>query len=197
MKKHKRIKVKNSDTNIKVSHKWTALVTVLAFVFTVLISMLTAGAEKIGMAGAFGMLMAIVLLGVLFDILGVSVSTATETPFNAMAAQKIRGAKESISIIRKAQQISSLCNDVVGDIAGIVSGAMTAVVTAALAVYLGVSESRLELLLAGIVAALMIGGKAAGKGFAMTHNNSIVFMIGRLCAFFKRILHFKKSANRG
>ena len=65
----------------------------MAFVFTVVISALTAGAEGLGLAAAAGMLLLIVLLGIGFDIIGVAVSTASEEPFHAMAAKKspVRG----------------------------------------------------------------------------------------------------------
>jgi hypothetical protein len=184
--KRKGLKVKGAGQNIKVSHKWTASVTVMAFVFTVVISALTAGAEGLGLAAAAGMLLLIVLLGIGFDIIGVAVSTASEEPFHAMAAKKIPGARESVSIIRSAQQISSMCNDVIGDIAGIISGAMTAAIVVSIVSLTGWGTTFWNLLLAGLVAALMIGGKAAGKGFAMKSNNTIVFMIGRFVYFLKR-----------
>lgn len=193
LKKKKRLKVKSSSGNIKVSNKWTVIVTVLAFILSVSITALTDGAEKLNNAVAITVLFLIVILGILFDIAGVAVSTASEEPFHAMAAKKISGAKESIKIIRAAQQISSLCNDVIGDIAGIVSGAMTAAVVAKITV--GAQNSIImitELFLTGLVAAVMIGGKAAGKGFAMTNNNMIVFILGKIMYFFKNIFKFKK-----
>lgn len=197
MEKPKKIKVKSSESNIKVSNKWTVIVTVLAFVITVIMTILTRSSEDIGSIAALCMLILIVAIGIVFDILGVAVSTASETPFNAMAARKINGARESIAIIRKAQQISSLFNDVIGDIAGIVSGAMTAALSIGLSKILSASEQGLDLLIAGLVAAVMIGGKAAGKGFAMTHNNAIVFFMGRIAAFFSSPFKNRKSRNRG
>lgn len=180
------LKVKGSGQNIKVSHKWTASVTVMAFVFTVVLSVVTSGAEGLGLTAAAAVLLLIVLLGIGFDIVGVAVSTASEEPFHAMAAKKIPGAKESVRIIRSAQQISSLCNDVIGDIAGIISGAMTAAIVVSVVALTGWGTTFWNLLLAGVVAALMIGGKAAGKGIAMKSNNTIVFLIGRLVYALKR-----------
>lgn len=180
------MKVKSAGQNIKVSHKWTLSVTVMAFIFTVVISALTSGAEGLGIGAAALVLLLIVILGILFDAVGVAVSTASEEPFHAMAAKKIPGAKESVSIIRSAQQISSMFNDVIGDIAGIISGAMTAAIVVSVAALTGQSLTFWNLLLAGVVAALMIGGKAAGKGIAMKSNNTIVFALGRLVYFLKR-----------
>ncbi len=184
------LKVKSSAENLKINHKWTVVVTVLAFGLSVLFSLLTSGAEQMGTVLAFIVLMFIVLLSILFDMLGMAVSTASEAPFHAMATRRIRGAKESIRIIRSAQQLSSLCNDVIGDIAGIISGAMTGAIVVGLSAMLHMNRSLLGLLLTGIVGALMIGGKAAGKGVAMLHNNTIVFILGKIvyyvCAPFKR-----------
>ena len=39
-----------------------------------------------------------------------------------MASRKIKGAKETVNLIRNNVKISSFCNDVVGDICGIVMG---------------------------------------------------------------------------
>ena len=187
MDRRKKLKVKSSGGNIKVSNKWTVIVTILAFVLSVTITALTEGAENLNNIVAISVLFLIVVLSILFDIIGVAVSTASEEPFHAMAAKKIGGAKASIKIIRSAQQISSLCNDVIGDTAGIVSGAMTAAVVAKITY--GAESFKVmfaELCLTGLVAAVMIGGKAAGKGFAMTNNNMIIY-------FFESIFTFKKK----
>ena len=188
-----RIKVKSNAGNVKISHKWTIIVTFWAFVLTVLIGMLTLKSEAIGLGTAFVFLIALILIGILFDIIGIAVSTASESPFNSMAAKKIVGARESVDIIRHAQQISSFCNDVIGDIAGIVSGAMTAVIVAKIALDLNSNLTAVNLVLTGIVSALMIGGKAGGKGLAMLHNNSIVFVIGKVLYFIKH--PFQKNGN--
>lgn len=186
--KRQKFKVKSAGQNIKVSHRWTVSVTIWAFVLSVAISALTSGAEELGLFPAIGVLLLIVVLGIAFDIAGVAVSTASEEPFHAMAARKIAGARESVAIIRSAQQISSLCNDVIGDIAGIISGAMTtAIVVTVCGNSHDTTSTMLNLVFAGIVAALMIGGKAAGKGLAMKNNNTIVFIIGKSVYYLKKI----------
>lgn len=71
----------------------------------------------------FILLSVIILIGVLFDIIGVSSAAATESPFHAQAATRKFGAKQAVRIVRNADRVSSFCNDVVGDISGILSGA--------------------------------------------------------------------------
>ena len=69
-----------------------------------------------GIFVAFLILLVIVLVGIIFDIVGVAVTSADEKPFHSMAARKVPGAQEAIRLLRKAERVSSICNDVVGDI---------------------------------------------------------------------------------
>ena len=55
-----------------------------------------------GMLVAFVVLFAIVLVGILFDVIGVAVTSADEKPFHSMAARKVPGAQESIRLLRNA-----------------------------------------------------------------------------------------------
>src|SRR5690554_1632429 len=67
-------------------------------------------------------LIVIIIIGVVFDIIGIAVTAASEVPFLSMASKKKRGAINAVRLIRKADQVSSFCNDVVGDICSIISG---------------------------------------------------------------------------
>ncbi len=194
----RRLKVKSAAGNVKVSHRWTISITVGAFFLTMGINALTSNADDLGLIMAMITLLLIILFGVVFDLVGVAVSTASETPFHAMAAKKIPGARESIAIIRHAQQISSFCNDVIGDIAGVISGAMTGAIVIGIVRTFNVGSALLGLLVTALVASMMIGGKAAGKGVAMVHNNTIVFVTGKVAYFFKRLIPRwgKKQKNR-
>ena len=195
MGKRKSLKVKSAAGNIKVSNKWTVIVTILAFVLSVIFTVITDSAEKLPNFVAIVVLFIIVLLSIMFDMLGMAVSTATEEPFHAMAAKRIPAAKIAIKIIRSSQQLSSLFNDVIGDIAGIISGAMSAALVAKVAVSSSGINMIIELGMTGLVAAIMIGGKAAGKGVAMTNNNTIVYILSNVIYFFTKpfsLLKIKK-----
>ncbi|MBQ9914657.1 MAG: hypothetical protein IJO50_00790, partial [Clostridia bacterium] len=39
--------------------------------------------------------------------------------------------------------------------------------------------------LAGLVAALTVGGKAVGKGIALSNSHNIVFTVGKIISFFQ------------
>jgi len=86
--------------------------------------------ENSSMAVAFLILLAIIFIGIIFDIIGMAVATADEKPFHAMAARKVPGARAAIQLLRNAERVSSICNDVVGDICGVVSGSASATIAA-------------------------------------------------------------------
>ncbi len=133
------------------------------------------------MVVCFAILLMIVLIGIIFDIVGMAVATADEKPFHAMAARKVTGARESIMLLRNAERVSSICNDVVGDICGVVSGSASATIAAQIlnSVELGFDEI-IPLALSSLVAALTVGGKAIGKGFAVASCTDIVYHAGQL-----------------
>jgi hypothetical protein len=43
------------------------------------------------------------------------------------------------------------------------------------------------MLMTGAIAALTIGGKAAGKRLALTHPNEVIFLVGRIIAAWSRL----------
>jgi hypothetical protein len=77
----------------------------------------------------------IILVGIVFDIVGIAATAAQEAPFHARASRRLLGAKKSIWIVRNADKVASFCNDVVGDICGTVSGAVGASIVFSLAKY--------------------------------------------------------------
>lgn len=144
-----------------------------------------------GYIAAFIVLFVFIVIGVVFDIIGVAVTSADETPFHSMASHNERGAAEAIRLIRRAERVSSVCNDVVGDIAGIVSGATSAIIVSNLVRDLSFGTVITQIGVSGLVAGLTIGGKALGKAVAMNNNTYIVHACGKTAAFFKKIFNKK------
>lgn len=133
-----------------------------------------------GIVTAFIILLTIVLIGILFDIIGVAVTSADETPFHAMAARKVPGAREAIRLLRQAEKVSSICNDVVGDICGVVSGSASATIAVQLLQNFEFSWPRVvSLVMSALVAGLTVGGKAVGKTFAVNSSTQIVHFVGK------------------
>ena len=59
-----------------------------------------------------------IFLGILFDIIGVAVTSSDDKIFHSMSARKVRGAKVAVKFHKNAEKVSSFCCDVVGDICG-------------------------------------------------------------------------------
>lgn len=143
---------------------------------------------------AFVILLAIVLIGILFDIVGMAVATADEKPFHSMAARKVPGAHEAIRLLRNAERVSSICNDVVGDICGVVSGSASATIATLILANVEVAWPRgISLMMSALVAGLTVGGKAVGKTFAVNSCTQIVHLVGRVIHSLNRLSIKKKK----
>ncbi len=164
---------------------WVITVILLTFVISALLQMIQAGLmSRVNLAMAFVILIVFVLIGILFDIIGVAVTSANEIPFHSLSSQKIRGAKEAVRLIRSADRVGSFCNDVIGDIVGIISGSATTVIVAMiLSTGININNFLMTTLMTAIVAALTIGGKAAGKRIAIEKSNEIVFFVAKTISF--------------
>ncbi|MCI9085970.1 MAG: hypothetical protein HFE51_06090 [Clostridia bacterium] len=184
----KKFNIPRPDSNVSTSHKWTVIVTLLSFILSVFFSFLTSVAMKsLTVFFAFILLLVIIAVNIIFDMVGTAVQSAEEKPFHSLAARRVAGARESISVIRHAPQLANMCCDVIGDIAGIISGATTALIVAELVQMFQLKGMLPSLILTGLVGALTIGGKAMSKGISMQNGNYIVFIVGRLMYFFKHI----------
>ena len=130
---------------------------------------------------AFLILFVIIMVGIVFDIIGMAVASADEKPFHSMASRKVPGAQESIRLLRNAERVSSICNDVVGDICGVVSGSASATIAAQILANFEFSWPQIvSLLMSALAAGLTVGGKALGKGFAVSSSTKIVHGVGRI-----------------
>ena len=162
-----------------------------AFLMAVGMSALLSFASEAVLADA-GLLLALVILacfiglGILFDIIGVAVTAADPRPFHSMAAHKEKGAREALSLLRNADRVSSVCNDVVGDICGIVSGATGAVIVTRLQSGLNWQSVWVSVGVTALVSGLTIGGKALSKPFAMNQSKRVVYLAGRFLHLFHR-----------
>ena len=138
------------------------------------------------LVGAFLVLLVIIAIGIVFDLLGIAVTAADEKPFHSMAARKVRGAAEAIRLLRNADRVSSVCNDVVGDICGIISGAAAAVIAIeAMTHFQTANKTLLQLLLSALVAALTICGKAFCKPIALENSTVIVHGAAKVIFWFR------------
>ena len=150
--------------------------------------------SKSGILVSFIILLLIVLIGIVFDIVGVAVTSADESPFHSMAARKVPGAVEAIRLLRNAERVSSICNDVVGDICGVVSGsASAAIAVQALNTFSFSAPTLFTLVMSALVAGLTVGGKAIGKTFAINSCTKIVHSVGKIIWGFRHLSMSKKN----
>ena len=179
---------KNKQNRKNREWKWIASIFAATFVISGCFSFASNSIlQNAGICVAFIVLLFIVLLGILFDLVGVAVTAAASdpAPFHSMASRRVQGAKESLLLLKNAGRVASFCNDVIGDICGVVSGSAAA----AIAVFLipdsaGAAGVLVPLLLSALVAAFTVGGKAIGKTFALRQSTQIVLQVGCFLHFF-------------
>lgn len=172
---------------MKKDFKWIVTITLVAFVITILFSLGSQSIlEEVNIVVGIIIIFVFILLGVLFDIIGVAVQSSQEESFHAMASKKVRGAKTAKKMLKNSDKVSSFCNDVIGDICGIVSGSAGLVVALEISNKLGCSQTVVTLLTTSIIAALTIGGKALGKGFAVNESEYIVSKVTKFLNIFDK-----------
>lgn len=184
-------KKKSKKNNGSPKARWIYRAFILAFGLSVFFSLISEILlEKVNVFTSLLILLVIIAIGIIFDIIGIAVTSASESPFHAMAADKIPGGKEAVKLVRNADIVSNFCNDVIGDICGIISGAAGAAIIIKTAVYArGRNEILLSILLTGMISTLTIGGKAMGKGIAINNSKTVVYSVALFLNTLKNHLH--------
>ena len=174
--------------------KWVVTIFFVTIMISGIISMVSDEVmANSSVAVAFIILLAIIFLGILFDIVGMAVATANEKPFHSMASRKVPGAQEAIRLLRNAERVSSICNDVVGDICGVVSGSASATIATLILTNIEIGWPRgISLVMSALVAGLTVAGKAIGKTVAVNSCTKIVHLVGRMIHTINRIGKKKK-----
>ena len=179
--------------------RWVVTIFLVTIVVSGIISLVS---EELmsgsGIVTCFLILLAIILVGIIFDIIGMAVTSADEKPFHSMAARKVIGAQQAIRLLRNAERVSSICCDVVGDICGVVSGSASATIAALILVNSELAWPRfVSLAMSAFVAGLTVGGKAIGKTFAMNSATTIVHTVGKFIYWLSHIpAMFRKNKNK-
>ena len=161
----------------KQNIKWILLITSLTFVISIIFSYLSETIlKKSNFVIELLVLLTVILIGIIFDMIGVAVTTCAEHPFHAMASRKIKGAKTAIKLIKNKDKVSSFCNDVIGDICGIVSGTAGVIIATSIA-----KDSIIcSLLVTATISSLTIGGKALGKKVAVNKSENITKIVSKI-----------------
>ena len=165
--------------------RWIILAFLLSFFITAVISIGTGEiAELKNVYLSFLLLIFFILVGVLFDIIGLAVATADPSPFHSMASRRLKTGKKAVWLVSNSPKVTSFCNDIIGDICGVVSGAMGSVIAAQL--FIGKGAFWLTLCLTSLIAALIVGLKAVGKHIALDNSEKIVLAVARVLTGFRK-----------
>ncbi len=175
----------------KSNTKWVVTAFTLSFSISLVLSALTSDQilDLIPVFASALILVAVIALGIVFDIIGLAIATADIKPFNSMAARKLKTGQKAVWLINNAEKASSFCNDIIGDIAGIISGATGAAIAANLFASEHFSTETaffLTLALTSLIAAVTVGGKAIGKSLAIKHSTNIVLFSAKVLCGFRR-----------
>lgn len=185
LKYNSKAKKKNKNISLKKDVQWIIMVTMMAFTITFIMTIFSESAlANVTLWMGIVIVLLFILLGIIFDMIGIAVTVADEKVFRSMAAKKVKGAKLSLKLMKNASKVSSFCNDVIGDICGILSGAATSTIAIAIATTLNIDIFWVTLVATSLIAALTIGGKACGKSIAINHSNNILFKFSKVISLF-------------
>lgn len=136
----------------------------------------------------FGIIILIIFIGVgiMFDMIGVAVTAADETPFNSMASRKVKAASLAVRFKKNADKVSSFCNDVIGDICGVISGSVGVMISTSLADITHFNLLTISLIVTSLIAAITIGLKAVSKSYAINKANIILYEFAKFVSIFTK-----------
>ena len=172
----------------KVDIKWIILIVIIAFVLSFCLSYISQSTiPKVSLVIGIIITLLFIFIGVLFDIVGVAVTSAEEAVFHSMNSRKVKGANIAVKFKKNADKVSSFCCDVIGDVCGVISGTASAAITVLLVAKFNFNLVLVGLIVTAIVSSLTIGGKAIGKSFAINKSEVILY------AFSKFVYNFYKG----
>ena len=168
-----------------VDKKWITIISLITFLITLFFSFI--GETIIPNAHliiSFFLLIFFIFLGIIFDIIGVSITVADIKTFNSMASKKVKGARLAVKFIKNANKASSFFNDVIGDICGIVSGSTGVTIAILISERLNINLLIITLMMTSIISTITIGGKAIGKTIAINKSDKILYSFVKVLSIF-------------
>lgn len=150
--------------------------------------------ESVSLGAAALILLGSIGVAVIADIVAVAATAASEDPFNAMASDRVPGAREALAVVRNAGRVNSICGDIIGDICGTISGfAATPVILSLSRLYPQIPTWVTSMLVIGIIAFLTIGGKATEKSYAVNASTSVILLVGKMIYYAKRLNPYRPA----
>ena len=172
---------------LKTNYNWIIKIVVIAFLISLLFSTVSESAIP-NLNIYFSILLALffIFIGVIFDMIGVAITTADIAVFNSMASKKRKGAKTAILLKKNADKVSTFCNDVIGDICGIISGSTGAVISINISNNFNTNQIITTIIVMSIISSITIGGKAIEKTYAINNGNKIIYRFACIISLFRK-----------
>lgn len=171
--------------NKKIDYGWIFKIVLSTFIISIIFTLISEIAIP-NVTIVLGIIICIIFIaiGVIFDMVGVAITTCDEKKLHSMASNKIKGAKTAIKFKKNADKMSSFCNDVIGDVCGIVSGSTATVIAIKILEKTNFNELVATVIIMGVVSSLTIGGKALEKSFAIKKSTTIVYHFSKIISLF-------------
>ena len=182
-----KVQIKNKEKKYKkkADIKWIITIIIISFSISIAFSFISETLfPKVALILEIIFLLVFIGIGIIFDMIGVSVTSSSLEPFNSMAARKVKGSKMAVKFKKNADKVSSFCCDVIGDVCGVVSGSASVIIATSLASKLNLNQFIVVLIVTACVSALTIGGKAIGKSYAINKSNIILYRVAKFVSNF-------------
>ncbi len=169
----------------KIDFRWLIRIFIISFIISFLLSWV-ANITIPNLSLVLGILVTLlfITIGVIFDIIGVSVTTADEAVFHSMNSRKVKGADLAVRFKKNADKVSSFCSDVIGDICGVISGAAGTTIALILVNDYHMNALIVTLVVTAIISSLTIVGKGIGKSLAINKGDIILYGFVKVITFF-------------
>ncbi|MBQ8219038.1 MAG: hypothetical protein IJZ79_04725 [Bacilli bacterium] len=172
---------------MKSNYRWSLIVTILAFIISIIMSAISMIIlENVTLIISILVTFLFIFIGIIFDIIGVAVTSGDEVAFHSMSARKVKGGRIGVKLMKNASKVSSFCCDVIGDICGIISGSAAVTIVALIIKNTNLNEIIVSLIVTSLISSLTIGGKALGKNFAMKNSTRIITLVAKSLSIFSK-----------
>lgn len=166
------------ETKSSGTTAWAVKITVITFFLSSGTSMLSqAVTTYTDLIIAVMLLLFMILIAVVFDGIGVSVTSCDTAAVKKLLQYDKKRVKIAVVLTGNAEKVNNICADVIGDMCGVLCGACGAMIAS---VTFGHAASALShfatIITSATVAGLTVGGKAFMKSIAVKNADKYVVM---------------------
>ena len=183
-KSQKEGKKKKKRKKLSKGAVWTIKITIITLLLAVFVSFVTELTTSVSnVVVSILILCLLIVIAIIFDAIGVAATSCDIAPLLSMASRKVKGANIAVKLVKNADKVANICNDVVGDIAGIISGTCAAAIVIEFAIE-NPHMWLISILLSSAVSAVTVGGKAFFKQVAIKNSKEMIMLAARIVGIF-------------